>query len=142
MIVFKSVSSEQTVSLGEKLGLQLQPGAIVSLTGPLGSGKTTLVKGIARTLKIKEEITSPSFTLISEYRGSLPLYHMDLYRIDSFDEFELTGAEELMYGRGVTVIEWAEKIGDFLPADTITVVFKLKENLERTVTIEGIEELN
>ncbi|MFW6343702.1 MAG: tRNA (adenosine(37)-N6)-threonylcarbamoyltransferase complex ATPase subunit type 1 TsaE [Sediminispirochaetaceae bacterium] len=140
--MFNSVSSEQTVSLGEKLGLQLQPGAIVSLTGPLGSGKTTLVKGIARTLKIKEEITSPSFTLISEYRGSLPLYHMDLYRIDSFDEFELTGAEELMYGRGVTVIEWAEKIGDFLPTDTITVVFKLKENLERTVTIEGIEELN
>lgn len=138
-MVLNSVSAEHTVSLGEKLGLHLQAGDIVSLTGPLGSGKTTLVKGIARALEIEEEITSPSFTLISEYSGKLPLYHMDLYRIDSFDEFELTGAEELMYGSGVTVIEWAEKIEEFLPENTVTLVFELQENLQRTVRIEGVE---
>ncbi|MFO7849062.1 MAG: tRNA (adenosine(37)-N6)-threonylcarbamoyltransferase complex ATPase subunit type 1 TsaE [Spirochaetia bacterium] len=138
-MVVSSVSSEQTVLLGEKIGSQLKQGDIVSLVGPLGSGKTTLVKGIAKALEIEEEITSPSFTLISEYMGSLPLYHMDLYRIDSIDEFELTGAEELMYDRGVTVIEWAEKIEEHLPKTAISLVFSLSENLQRIVEIEGVE---
>jgi tRNA threonylcarbamoyladenosine biosynthesis protein TsaE len=135
----QSHSFEQTVSLGERIGSHLRPGDVVSLEGPLGSGKTSFVKGIARALEIREEITSPSFTLISEYHGRLPLYHMDLYRIDSSEEFELLGAEELMYGGGVTVIEWAEKMREYLPEQRISLVFHLHEGGEREIDIEGIE---
>ncbi len=136
----KSGSFEQTVSIGEQIGSRLEPGDVISLEGPLGSGKTSFVKGVARALDIREEITSPSFTLISEYRGKLPLYHMDLYRIDSTEEFELLGAEELIYGRGVTVIEWAEKMREYLPEKRISLLFRLRENGEREIDIEGIEE--
>ena len=133
-----SSSFEQTVTLGEQIGSRLEPGDIVALEGPLGSGKTSFVKGIARSLGIREEVTSPSFTLISEYRGRMPLYHMDLYRIDSSEEFELLGAEELMYGGGVTVIEWAEKMSEYLPEKCISLVFHLLEGGDREIEIEGI----
>lgn len=83
------------------------------LDGTLGAGKTTFVKGLAKALNIDENITSPSFTIISEYLGDMPLYHMDLYRIDSVEEFEMIGPEEMLEGNGISVIEWAEKAEDF-----------------------------
>ncbi len=135
----RSTSFEDTLALGEMIGRNVRPGDVVSLEGPLGSGKTSLVKGIARALEIGEEITSPSFTLIGEYHGSIPLYHMDLYRIDSPEEFELLGAEELLYGKGVSVIEWAEKMREYLPRERISLVFELEADGSRTIEIEGIE---
>lgn len=133
-------SADETVRLGYHIGLQLKAGDIITLHGSLGCGKTTIVKGIAKALAIDEEITSPSFTLISEYEGELPLYHMDLYRIDSVEEFELLGAEELLYGRGVVLIEWGEKIESLLPDKHISISFRIKPDGRRAIEIEGFQE--
>ncbi len=101
---FHTKSADETIRLGGTIGDVLESGNIVALQGPLGCGKTTIVKGIAKSLEITEEITSPSYTLISEYDGSIPLYHMDLYRRDSIEEFEVLGAEEFFYSIGVSLI--------------------------------------
>lgn len=134
-----SHSSDETMLLGARIAEHLGPGSVVSLHGSLGSGKTTLVKGLAQSLSIDEDITSPSFTIMSEYRGRLPLYHLDLYRIDSLEEFELLGVEEYFYGDGITLIEWAEKIEALLPPERITVSFAIESNGNRTITLTGIE---
>lgn len=135
-----TASADETVILGVKIGALLNAGDIITLHGSLGCGKTTIVKGIARAFEIEEEITSPSFTLISEYEGRLPLYHMDLYRIDSVEEFELLGAEELLYGNGVSIIEWAEKIDQLLPKSCISITFRIENNGCRDIRIDGLQE--
>src|SRR6056297_3896621 len=135
-----TASSEETIRLGKKIGYKVAPGDIITLHGSLGCGKTTIVKGIAESLEIEDQITSPSYTLISEYEGRIPLYHMDLYRIDDIDEFELLGAEELLYGSGVTIIEWAEKIEQLLPDKCISITFYIDAATEREIKIEGIQE--
>src|SRR6056297_110043 len=135
-----TASAEETIRLGQKIGCKVAPGDIITLHGSLGSGKTTIVKGIADSLEIADEITSPSYTLISEYEGRIPLYHMDLYRIDSIEEFELLGAEELLYGSGVSIIEWAEKIEQLLPDNCISITFEIDTADEREIKIEGFQE--
>ncbi len=140
MQTLQTVSGDETIRLGSHIGTKLKAGDIITLHGSLGCGKTTCVKGIAQALSIDEEITSPSFTLISEYEGSLPLYHMDLYRIDSIEEFELLGAEELLYGRGVSIIEWAEKIEALLPNNCISISFHIEDDGRRSIEIEGLQE--
>ena len=135
-----TASAEETIRLGQKIGYKVAPGDVITLHGSLGSGKTTIVKGIADSLDIADEITSPSYTLISEYDGRIPLYHMDLYRIDSIEEFELLGAEELLYGSGVSIIEWAEKIEQLLPDNCISITFYINAAAEREIKIEGIQE--
>ena len=135
-MTFYTESAEQTLGLGEKIGSFLRPGDIIALQGTLAAGKTTITKGIARALGITEDITSPTFTLISVYEGRVPLYHMDVYRLEGSADFSDLGAEEMLYGSGVCVIEWSEKIMDELPSRTI--VIKLStENEKRTVTIEN-----
>ena len=135
-MTFYTESAEQTIGLGEKIGSFLRPGDIIALQGTLAAGKTTITKGIARALGITEDITSPTFTLISVYEGRLPLYHMDVYRLEGSADFSDLGAEEMLYGNGLCVIEWSEKIMDELPSRTI--VIKLSsENEKRTVTIEN-----
>lgn len=125
--------------MGEKLGRKLYPGAVITMDGPLGSGKTTFVKGVARALGIKENITSPSFTIVSEYYGSMPLYHMDLYRIDSMEEFELIGPEEMIDGKGVSIIEWSDKAEEYFSQSHIAVTISIKGIGKRSVNIEGID---
>lgn len=135
-MTFYTESAEQTIGLGEKIGSFLRPGDIIALQGTLAAGKTTITKGIARALGITEDITSPTFTLISVYEGRLPLYHMDVYRLEGSADFSDLGAEEMLYGNGICVIEWSEKIMHELPSSTI--VIKLSaENEKRTVTIEN-----
>ena len=135
-MTFYTESAEQTIGLGEKIGSFLRPGDIIALQGTLAAGKTTITKGIAHALGIPEDITSPTFTLISVYEGRLPLYHMDVYRLEGSADFSDLGAEEMLYGNGICVIEWSEKIMDELPSRTI--VIKLSaENEKRTVTIEN-----
>lgn len=135
-MTFYTESAEQTIGLGEKIGSFLRPGDVIALQGTLAAGKTTITKGIARALGITEDITSPTFTLISVYEGRLPLYHMDVYRLEGSADFSDLGAEEMLYGSGICVIEWSEKIMDELPSRTI--VIKLStENEKRTVTIEN-----
>ncbi|MDD3902386.1 MAG: tRNA (adenosine(37)-N6)-threonylcarbamoyltransferase complex ATPase subunit type 1 TsaE [Sphaerochaeta sp.] len=135
----RSTSAEQTTEVGIKLGNACKSGTVVSLRGSLGAGKTVLAKGIAQALGISEAIVSPTFTLIQEYQGRLPLYHMDLYRLSGTDEFEMIGGEEMLYGKGVTLIEWSEKIEEMLPESTIFVDISIMPNQERVITIEGIE---
>jgi tRNA threonylcarbamoyladenosine biosynthesis protein TsaE len=105
------------------------------LNGPLGSGKTTMIKGIARGLGVHEMVTSPSFTILTEYEGNIPFYHMDLYRIGSVEEFEYLGTEDILYGEGVTVIEWAEKAEGFLPDEKTVVNIELIGHNERSIHI-------
>ncbi len=135
--VIISSKTDDTLKIGRAIGEQLPPGSIISLRGPLGAGKTIIAKGIALALKIDEAITSPTYTLLQEYEGTLPLYHMDLYRIDSVDEFEMLGTEELLYGKGITLIEWSEKIDEILPEDTIYITLSINENQDRVITIQG-----
>ncbi len=114
-------SAEETRALGEALGRVLGAGAVVCLVGELGAGKTVLAQGIARGLGVREQVTSPSFVLIREYRGRLPVYHMDLYRLACPAELEELGPDEYFYGDGVTLVEWADAVRDRLPEDHLRV---------------------
>ena len=130
-------SEEDTRSLGLEIADALEPGDVVALTGDLGTGKTALTKYIAEGLGVKEEISSPTFTIIKEYKsGRLPLYHFDVYRLGSGEELLDTGAEELLDGDGACVIEWADIVADVLPADSLIVSLNYggSEN-ERTAEI-------
>jgi len=129
-----SNSEQETVSLGEKLGRQLKPGDVLGLVGELGTGKTTLTKGIASGLGIKrgQDISSPSFVLIKEYAGKIPLYHFDLYRLDKIKDVEYLGVEEYLFDQGVCVIEWAEKMKMLLP-DYLQVDLAVKGENKREI---------
>lgn len=120
-----SNSPEETVLLGAKLGRKLRPGSFIGLIGELGTGKTIFTKGIAKGLGVKQYryVNSPSFVIIKEYKGRIPLYHFDIYRLDSSDDLDAVGYEEYFYGKGVTVVEWADKIKDILPDKRIDVSF-------------------
>ena len=127
-MTFVTHSAEETIQLGKKIGSLLQPGAIIAMEGNLAAGKTTITKGIAESLGIEETITSPTFTLISEYEGKMPLYHMDVYRLDSCEDFINLGVEDLMYGEGVSIIEWSERVREELPKSTITLRLEVRED--------------
>jgi tRNA threonylcarbamoyladenosine biosynthesis protein TsaE len=139
-MIFTSTSSDETKNFGKELAAKLKPGSVVSLRGSLGAGKTVIAKGIAEYLEITDAIVSPTFTILQEYDGTLPLYHMDLYRISGCDEFEMMGGEEMLYGQGITLIEWSEKIDEMLPEDTIYIDLEILDNQNRVITVVGIEE--
>ncbi|OJF77573.1 MAG: tRNA (adenosine(37)-N6)-threonylcarbamoyltransferase complex ATPase subunit type 1 TsaE [Treponema sp. CETP13] len=137
MLTLKTSSAEQTIALGRIIGSYLQVGDILALQGTLAAGKTTITKGIADSLGIEETVTSPTFTLISEYVGKFPLYHMDVYRLDSTEDFLNLGVEEMLYGDGVCIIEWSEKIMEELPKDTIVIKINTLENGNRKIEIQN-----
>ena len=112
-----SNSVEETIEIGEEIAAKLKKGDVVALIGNLGSGKTVLTKGIAKGLGVKDVryVNSPSFVIIKEYKGKIPLYHFDLYRLDKAHSLDPLSYDEYFYGRGVTVIEWADKIRKLLP---------------------------
>jgi len=132
---FISHNAEETIEIGKKIGSMCKSGTVISLRGSLGAGKTVIAKGIAQYLNIEEAIVSPTFTIIQEYSGTLPLYHMDLYRISGCDEFEMLGGEEMLYGNGITLIEWSEKIEEMLPENTIYIDITILDNLDRVINI-------
>ena len=112
-----------------RLGGELGPGDVVALTGELGAGKTTLAKAIAEGLGVTEQVTSPTFTLIGEYSsGRLPFYHMDVYRLGSLVELTDIGADEYFYGKGVTVVEWADRIEELLPERSLSIEMSYTED--------------
>ena len=122
-------NEEDTRALGLRIAEALEPGDIVALVGDLGTGKTALTKYIAEGLGIREEINSPTFTIVKEYRsGRLPLYHFDVYRLGSGDELIDIGAEEMLDGDGLCVIEWADIVADVLPEDALAIRLDYGEN--------------
>lgn len=109
---------------------------VCALRGGLGLGKTTLTKGIAHGLGIQTAITSPTYTIVNEYSGKLPLYHIDAYRLTGADEFELIDASYYIYSDGVCVIEWSEKVATLLPAHTVVISLEHSGTQERIITIQ------
>lgn len=109
------------------------------MQGTLAAGKTTITKGIAQALNIDDTVTSPTFCLISEYEGTMPLYHMDVYRLDSTEDFINLGTEDMLYGKGVTIIEWSEKIMSELPPETIILYLEAQDDGSRIITITNFD---
>ena len=123
MTVIETNRPEETFALGENIGKRARAGEIYTLTGDLGAGKTVLAKGVAAGLGIDEHVSSPTFTILQEYRGGrLPLYHFDVYRIEDPEEMFEVGLADYLHGEGVCLIEWAEQIAELLPAETIDIV--------------------
>ena len=120
---YKSESPEETQALGEKLGKILKQGDVIALIGDLGTGKTCLTQGITRGVGIApdEIVSSPSYILINEYNGTVPIYHIDLYRLENSEEIAELGLSEYVEGDGICIIEWAERMGDALPDTCIKI---------------------
>jgi tRNA threonylcarbamoyladenosine biosynthesis protein TsaE len=129
-----SSSPEETQRLGRTIGELARPREIILLSGPLGAGKTCLAQGIAEGLGVKEGAASPSYVLMREFAGRLPLYHMDLYRLE-FEEIGELGLDDYLYGRGVCVIEWADKGLALMPAEHLTINLAYAGDFERNVEI-------
>ena len=117
MIYYESMTEEQTFNIGYQIGQNAKIGEIYCLIGDLGVGKTIFSKGFAKGLDIKESVTSPTFTIIQEYYGSMPLYHFDMYRIEDSDELEMIGYEDYFYGQGVCLVEWANNVSEVIPKE-------------------------
>ena len=137
-MVITTRSSEETIKLGERIGRLLAPNNVLALTGELGAGKTTLIQGIAGGMGIANWVTSPTFTLINEFKGRIDLFHVDLYRIDRMEDAEDIAIEEYFKAGGVTVIEWAEKIKPLLPESVIEIGIKFRSENERDIDIKGL----
>lgn len=131
---FRSEQPEQTKEFAKRLASFLKAGDVIALEGDLGAGKTTFTKGLAEGLGITRNVNSPTFTIIKEYQGRLPLYHMDVYRVE--DAFEDLGFEEYFEGNGVTVIEWAHLIEAQLPKDLLLLQLYLDDNGARKIVAE------
>jgi tRNA threonylcarbamoyladenosine biosynthesis protein TsaE len=137
---FKTHSPEETIALGRELASILSPPKLVVLTGDLGAGKTTLVKGIAQEFEAakEEDVTSPTFTLIHEYRGpSATLYHIDLYRIETLRELDTLALDDLMTDSSILLIEWGEKFERFEHARDVRIVLQRVTDQERRISVEA-----
>jgi tRNA threonylcarbamoyladenosine biosynthesis protein TsaE len=132
-------SANETFAFARGIGEKLQEGDILALSGELGSGKTCFTGGLARGLGVSEnyQITSPTFTLINEYPAKYRLYHFDVYRLKDYYDMEDLGYEEYFAGKGVVVIEWAEKIAQIIPEAAIFINFEYIDDNKRKITING-----
>jgi tRNA threonylcarbamoyladenosine biosynthesis protein TsaE len=130
---------EATMAFGRRLGALLFPGAVVALVGPLGAGKTHLVRAVAEGLGIADSraVSSPTFVLIQEYDARLPIYHFDAYRLRGPAEFSDLGAHEYFEGNGVCLVEWADRVEACLPAEQLRVTIMITGEHARRFTVEG-----
>lgn len=140
-IKIRTNSAQETRKFGKWLSEFLQPKDVVGLAGQLGAGKTILVKGIGEGLETLEEVKSPSFTIVNEYNGRFPLYHIDLYRL-SCDDFFRLGLDEYLYGNGVVVIEWADKVKEYLPGEVIYIELSRLNTQSRELAVHTQKDID
>ncbi len=140
---FLSHSTTETEDLGAALAARLAPGAVVAYRGDLGAGKTAFTRGLARGLGYTGRVTSPTFTVVNEYLGRVPLFHFDLYRLAGEDDLFDIGWEDYLDRGGVCAVEWSERAGSALPPETVAVTIRRCEENEdwRHITIEGVDHL-
>ena len=138
-VLIRTHSTKQTVQLGKRIGGRLRSGDVVALVGELGAGKTHLIKGLAAGVGVEgaSDITSPSFTLIHEYQGRIPFYHLDLYRLAAEEDIVDLGIEEYLGREGVAVIEWADRIPSFLPKELLRITLHYLDARSRSVLFLG-----
>ena len=138
-MVIQTKSTSETIRLGKRIGGHLRPGDVVALAGELGTGKTQFIKGVATGVGVGKStyVTSPSFTLINEYTGKIPFYHIDLYRLKTEKEAEELGLEECLQSTGITAIEWADKIPSLLPKEILWIHIHYTGKHTRSIDIVG-----
>lgn len=136
MRCIEALSEKDTEEIGKKLGKLVRSGDVLCLVGDLGTGKTTFTKALAKGLEIEDDVTSPTFTIVQEYEGRIPLYHFDVYRIEDVSEMEDLPYEEYFYGDGVCVIEWAEMIQEILPKDYMKIQIQYLKDQRRKICFE------
>jgi tRNA threonylcarbamoyladenosine biosynthesis protein TsaE len=141
---YVSLSPHDTEVFGRRLASRLEPGSVIALSGGLGAGKTCLVKGIAWALGISENITSPTYTIINEYRpedgrlDSCSLYHIDAYRLNGDEDFDSTGAGDCFSAGGITIIEWSERIPGSVPQGAICIDIEISGPQSRIFRLRGL----
>jgi tRNA threonylcarbamoyladenosine biosynthesis protein TsaE len=136
-LVFTTGSAAETMSLGRRLADRLEAGAVVAFHGELGSGKTTMIKGVCAGLGVSETVKSPSFVIVTEYAGRLPVFHLDLYRVAVDSELDGLGLEDYFEGAGVCLVEWAERCESRLPRDAVRVRLESVPG-GRRIVVEGL----
>ena len=134
---FLSKGPKETIEFAAKFARGLKGSGVIALVGNLGSGKTTFTKGIAKGLGVKayRYVNSPTFVIIKEYKGRMPLYHFDLYRLNTVEDVENLDSDKYFFGKGICVVEWADKCRALLPKRHIRVDFKIKGKNERQLVI-------
>lgn len=139
MMTVITKNPEETIAFAKKLGSLLKIGDIIAYKGGLGAGKTTFTRGLAVGIGLDDNVTSPTFSIVNEYRGKINLYHFDMYRIINSEELEATGFYDYPIDESIFAIEWSENIADILPPDTIFVTIELIDSETRKITVEGDE---
>ncbi|MCF6157276.1 MAG: tRNA (adenosine(37)-N6)-threonylcarbamoyltransferase complex ATPase subunit type 1 TsaE [wastewater metagenome] len=136
------MSANETIHFGERLGRLLAPGDVIALVGELGAGKTTLVKGIVQGLGVMDKhiVKSPTFSLINIYKGRIPVYHFDAYRLESIQDMTDIGSDEILFGEGVSLVEWADNVYGALPKEYIEITLSVISESQRKIEINGFGE--
>ena len=135
---FNTKSPKDTIDVGKKIGKLLKEGDVVALIGDLGAGKTVISKGLCSGLGVEEDyITSPTYTIINQYDGKIPVYHIDLYRLKNSSELYNLGWDEYIYGHGTCIIEWADKAGEMLPEEYLTINIEVTGKNNRKITLQA-----
>jgi len=137
-LILRTNSADETFFLGEQLAALAEPGDVFAVSGELGAGKTVLARGVARGLGVAGPVKSPTFTLINEYQGRLPFYHLDVYRLGGAPEMADLGYEEYFYGSGVTLVEWAGRVAEILPPERLEIRMEIvpgEENARKVMLL-------
>ena len=141
METYLTHNEQETEAVGEALAARLEAGAVIAYTGDLGAGKTAFTRGLARGLGWQGRVTSPTFTIVNEYEGRIPLFHFDLYRLGGEDELFDIGWEDYLARGGVCAVEWSERVEEALPPETVRVTLRRSPESEnwRVITVEGVD---
>ena len=133
-------SAEETEGVGMSLAEKAGPGAVIAMRGGLGAGKTAFVRGFASAMGVSDRVTSPTFTIVNEYEGRIPIFHFDMYRLSGSDELFEIGCEDYIARNGVCIVEWSENTDDIFDSGTITVTIEKLSDSDRKITIHIPEE--